>query len=133
MRDLRGKKCLGEPVNPTQAARWRKLVAGKHPVTGLATGLTPRPLTMEEWKQWTCDVPEMQLEATQPRAVDVAAELGEAGRDPIVLSLLGAHEGVRDGEVIEVSDASDDGDAKCCLLDESDESVQEFGWPIAPA
>ena len=81
------------------------MVAGKHPVSGLPTGHTPKALAMEEWMKWTCDEPVMQLEATSARAVDVAVGLGQAGQNPLVLSLLGADEEIAvviDGDSDEV-------------------------------
>ena len=93
------------------------MVAGKHPISGLPTGYTPEALTMEEWMKWTCDEPAVQLEATSARAVDIAVELGQAGQEPVVLSLLGADE----AEVaVVIDDDSDDLEQ----ISESDEASQ---------
>ena len=116
LRDLRGKHCVGQPVNPTQAARWRRLVAGKHPVTGLATGYEPRPLEMAEWQQSTQDE---EFEHEAARAVDVAVELGDAGMEPRVLNLLGAQECAED-----VVHVSDEDEVLVSLIDESDASQE---------
>ena len=78
---------------------------------------------MNEWKQWTCDEPEMQLEATQPRALYVAVELGEAGQDTTILSLLGADE----GEVAVVIDDSSDSD-EMQFVDLGSDDASEGGW-----
>ena len=55
-------------------------MAGKHPVSGLPTGHTPKALAMEEWMKWTCDEPVMQLEATSARAVHVEGSLARLAR-----------------------------------------------------
>ena len=92
-------------------------MAGKHPVSGLPTGHTPKALAMEEWMKWTCDEPVVQLEATSARAVDVAVELGQAGQNPLVLSLLGADEA-------EVAVVIDDDSDELEQIYESDEASQ---------
>ena len=97
------------------------MVAGKHPVSGLPTGHTPKALAMEEWVKWTCDEPMMQLEVASARAVDVAVELGQAGQEPIVLSLLGADEA---GVAIAVDDSSDSDQ----LVDVGSDDASEGGW-----
>ena len=99
------------------------MVAGKHPVSGLPTGHTSKALTMEEWMKWTCNEPAMQLEATSARVVDVAVELGDAGQEPIVLSLLGADE----PEVAVVIDDDSDSD-EMHLVDLGSDDASECGW-----
>ena len=99
------------------------MVAGKHPVSGLPTGHTPKALAMEEWMKWTCEEPMMQLEATSARAVDVAVELGKAGQDTIILSLLGADE---DEVAVVIDDSSDSDDMQ--FVDLGSDDASEGGW-----